>query len=65
MQLLAHDLCSLFTLCHMPAILILHWNEVTQSRMQSTMIVKGHPVQHGIQGLLPGSELLVLQAGRL
>jgi hypothetical protein len=42
--------------------LVLRWIEVTQSRMQSAMILKGHPVQHDIQGLLPGSELLAVQA---
>ena len=49
----------------MPALLKLHRTEVTQSRVQSSMIVEGHPVQHRIHGFLSGSEFLAVQTGRL
>ena len=42
----------------MPVLFILNRTEVTQSRMQPTVIVEVHSVQHCIYRFAPGSEFL-------
>ena len=56
---------GLFTLCFVPAFLVLHGAEVAQARMQSTVIVEGHPVHDDLPCLLPGSEALSMHTSVL
>lgn len=49
----------------MPTLLKLHRTEVAQSRMQSSVIVEGHPVQYRIHGLLTRGKFPAVQAGCL
>lgn len=65
MEFLAPDLRGLFALCLVPAFLVLHRTEVTQARMQSAVIVEGHPVHDDLLSLLPGCKALPVHARRL
>ena len=65
MEFLAPCLRGLFALRLVPALLVLHGAEVAQARMQSAVIVEGHPVHDGLLGLLPISEALPMHASGL
>ncbi len=60
MEFLAPCLRGFFALSLVPALLVLHGAEVAQARMQSTVIVEGHPVHDGLPCLLMGSEALAM-----
>ena len=65
MEFLAPCLRGLFALRLVPALLVLHGAEVAQARMQSAVIVEGHPVHDGLPSLLTGSEALAMHASNL
>lgn len=65
MEFLAPCLRGLFALCLVPALLVLHGAEAAQARMQSAVIVEGHPVHDGLPCLLTGSESLPMHASGL
>lgn len=65
MEFLAPCLRGLFALRLVPAFLVLHGAEVAQARMQSAVIVEGHPVHDCLPCLLPGGEALAMHASCL
>lgn len=65
MEFLAPCLRGLFALYLVPAFIVLHGAEVAQARMQSAVIVEGHPVHDDLPSLLTGSEALAMHASCL
>ena len=51
--ILTRLLCVLFQLCHKPVLLKLHWTDVIQWWMQSSVVVVVKPINHFIHCLTP------------